>query len=274
MRSPRRRLQGRRHPGPRRPQRRVRPNSATDPSSSDSRLVERGAARRDLSQNPTRLFELMIPADSRLAGTHRSPTAGSAETFGLRVIGIARRGGSVYFPAPDEKFRQGDQLLVKGRRRSLELIRAIQSLELLDGEPDTAIAQGRRPTADGQAKSPSPRAAGLVGKTPARTRFPPPLRAGCPRDLAPRPRLPFPPPQHAPRVRRRPAALRPARPPSRRSPAIPDFLLLGTHRLRGDRTEAPGRKAMLAAGLMLAVVRRRCSPAGCRSPSPPSPVPR
>ncbi|NNC90515.1 MAG: SLC13 family permease [Akkermansiaceae bacterium] len=85
------------------------------------------------------LLELIIPADSHLVGTTIAES-GIGETLRLRVIGIARKGGSIYFPGPDEAFRHGDQLLVVGRPESLQLIRAIQSLELVnDVEPKPSL---------------------------------------------------------------------------------------------------------------------------------------
>ena len=87
----------------------------------------------DVYQHSQSLIELIIPAESQLAGL-TVEESGLGESLRLRIIGIARRSGSVYFPAADEKFQAGDQLLAVGRHESFELIRAIQSLELLENE--------------------------------------------------------------------------------------------------------------------------------------------
>ena len=88
----------------------------------------------DIYQHSQLLIELIIPPESQLAGS-TVEESGLGESLRLRIIGIARRSGSVYFPAADEKFQAGDQLLAIGHPESFELIRAIQSLELLENEP-------------------------------------------------------------------------------------------------------------------------------------------
>jgi len=87
------------------------------------------------------LLELNIPADSRLVGLTIAK-AGLNETLGLRIIGIARRGGSVLFPLSEEVLKAGDKLLVHGPRARIELMRGIQALELMEpaGE-DQLISQ-------------------------------------------------------------------------------------------------------------------------------------
>ncbi|MGI9239203.1 MAG: SLC13 family permease, partial [Verrucomicrobiales bacterium] len=87
---------------------------------------------RDVYPKSELLMELKVPAGSRLVDSTVAES-GLAESLGLRVIGIVRPQEAVYFPNPDEIFRAGDQLLVHGRERSLELIRAVQSLELVEG---------------------------------------------------------------------------------------------------------------------------------------------
>ena len=90
------------------------------------------------------LMELRVPEGSRLVDTTVA-ASGLADDLGLRVIGIVRPGEAVYFPSPEEAFRAGDQLLIHGRERSLEMIRAVQSLELVEGEkalPGPASKEG------------------------------------------------------------------------------------------------------------------------------------
>ncbi len=92
-------------------------------------------ALKDVYPKSEMLMEFVIPTDSRLVDASVA-ASGLAENLGLRVIGIVRRGEAVYFPGPDELFRAGDQLLIHGRERSLELMRAVQSLELVDGQEE------------------------------------------------------------------------------------------------------------------------------------------
>jgi di/tricarboxylate transporter len=81
------------------------------------------------------LLQLDVEEGSGLAGISVRE-AGLSERLHLRVIGIARQGGSVIFPSADEKFQAGDKLLIHGMRERIELMRGIQSLELIrsDGE--------------------------------------------------------------------------------------------------------------------------------------------
>ena len=94
---------------------------------------------KDIYSASDSLLELDIPADSRLAGTTIAES-GLSEALKLRVIGIARRPESIHFPPADEKFQPGDKLLVQGQKRSLKLMKALQSLELSEeSEPVEAV---------------------------------------------------------------------------------------------------------------------------------------
>jgi di/tricarboxylate transporter len=196
------------------------------------------------------LCELMIPPDSRLAGTTVAES-GLGETFGLRVIGIARRGGSVYFPEPDEKFRQGDQLLVTGGTESLERLRAVQSLELLEDQPASRPSPAAAPATGEAEVTLSPRS-----KLPGRTL----------RELDFRRRYGL----HVVAIWRRGRAFRShlrnmrlefgdallLSGPADRLDVLagdPDFLLLGST-LHRERAKPSPRAALVAAGVMLAVV--------------------
>lgn len=105
-----------------------------EPAFSTVQLVSEEALK-DVYPKSEMLMELIVPAGSHLVDTSLEDS-GLAENLGLRVIGIVRRGQAVYFPSPDEVFLAGDQLLVQGRSRSLELIRAVQSLTLVEGQED------------------------------------------------------------------------------------------------------------------------------------------
>ena len=71
-------------------------------------ISEQAVGELDLDSGS--LVELIIPAESQLVGMSISES-GLGDRLSLDIIGIARKGGSIYFPDPDEKFRTGDQLL-------------------------------------------------------------------------------------------------------------------------------------------------------------------
>ena len=79
------------------------------------------------------LFELSIPERSFLTGMTISES-GLWEVLRLRIVGIARRSGSNYFPTGDDRFEPGDKLLVHGRRETAEFLVGLQSLEVSDGD--------------------------------------------------------------------------------------------------------------------------------------------
>ncbi|MCP5537585.1 MAG: SLC13 family permease [Akkermansiaceae bacterium] len=75
------------------------------------------------------LFELSIPGQSHLTGMKISES-GLGDVLQLRVVGIARKSGSSYFPTGDDRFETGDRLLVHGTRETAEWLQALQSLEV------------------------------------------------------------------------------------------------------------------------------------------------
>ncbi len=81
----------------------------------------------DIYPDSATLIELAIPSESHLTGLRLRET-GLAEDLHLRVLGIARKSGSILFPDGDERILEGDKLLVNGTRRSIEMIRGLQSL--------------------------------------------------------------------------------------------------------------------------------------------------
>jgi di/tricarboxylate transporter len=96
----------------------------------------------DIYTQSDSLLELVSPPESSLVGVTIAQT-GFSETLQLRVIGIVRKSGSIYFPTADETFQAGDRWLVHGRPATLDLIRAIQSLEVEDGDlEELAMAKG------------------------------------------------------------------------------------------------------------------------------------
>lgn len=79
------------------------------------------------------LFELSIPEDSFLTGITLAES-GLKETLRLRVVGIARKSGSTYFPTGSERFEAGDQLLIQGSKETARLLSGLQSLEVIEDD--------------------------------------------------------------------------------------------------------------------------------------------
>ena len=113
----------------------------------------------DLQENSDSLVELAIPEDSQLADMSIAES-GLGNRLSLDIIGIARKGGSIYFPDPDEKFRKGDRLLALCEPETLALIHAIQSLELVESDAPADLTEDRSGLAEATL-SPS---SSLVGK--------------------------------------------------------------------------------------------------------------
>lgn len=120
----------------------------------------------DIYPESEQLLELHIPGDSRLSGLTIAQS-GIAD-LGLRIVGIARRGGNVLFPVGDEKFKRADKLLVHGTRENIARMHGLQSLELV--ETDAGDAPGL--TADsGYAEATLSPNSTLVGRTPRELGF-------------------------------------------------------------------------------------------------------
>jgi di/tricarboxylate transporter len=116
--------------------------------------------RKDLQENSDSLVELAIPEDSQLANISIAES-GLGNRLSLDIIGIARKSGSIYYPDPDEKFRPGDRLLALCDPETLELLRSIQSLELIETNGASDLSEDRSGLAEATL-SPS---SSLVGKT-------------------------------------------------------------------------------------------------------------
>jgi di/tricarboxylate transporter len=76
-----------------------------------------------------RLLLMSVPEGSRLAGKSLAQSE-LADSFGLSVLGIARKGKNKLMPRPKEKLHAGDQLVVEGRIEDVELLRALQDLSI------------------------------------------------------------------------------------------------------------------------------------------------
>ena len=77
------------------------------------------------------LLEMSLPENSHIVGLRLKDT-GVSEDLNIRIVGIARKEGSVLFPSGAERIKEGDKLLVHGSRQSIALIKGLQSLRLED----------------------------------------------------------------------------------------------------------------------------------------------
>jgi len=80
-----------------------------------------------------RLLLMTVPKRSRLVGKNLAQSE-LADSFGLSVLGIIRDNKTKLMPKPREKLRAGDRLVVEGRLEDVELLRALQELQIEDGE--------------------------------------------------------------------------------------------------------------------------------------------
>ncbi|MCW5877138.1 MAG: SLC13 family permease [Anaerolineales bacterium] len=81
-----------------------------------------------------RLLLLAVPAGSTLDGKNLAQSE-LADAFGLSVLGIIRGGKTRLMPRPRERLRAGDQLVVEGKLEDVELLQAIQQLQVQEGRP-------------------------------------------------------------------------------------------------------------------------------------------
>ncbi len=76
-----------------------------------------------------RMLRVKVPEASLLAGRMLAETR-LGNAYGLTVVGILRAGETLVLPDPREALRAGDQLLIQGRREDLEILGALQDLEV------------------------------------------------------------------------------------------------------------------------------------------------
>lgn len=81
-----------------------------------------------------RLLSVKVPEASLLAGQLLTETR-LADAFGLTVLAILRDGETRLLPDPGEALAAGDVLLLRGRRQDLEILAALQRLEISPEPP-------------------------------------------------------------------------------------------------------------------------------------------
>lgn len=93
-----------------------------------------GAEHAEMYRLEERAFLVRVPEGSTLAGRTLAESR-LGDAFDLNVVSIVRRGRTLASPAPGERIRAGDALLVVGRPEELETIRGLQQLEVAPGPP-------------------------------------------------------------------------------------------------------------------------------------------
>lgn len=86
-----------------------------------------------LYQLEDRLLRMAVPASSRLVGKSLADSE-LADAFGLSVLGIIRKGKTRLMPRPGEKLQGDDQLVVEGKLEDVQVLRALQNLEVSEGK--------------------------------------------------------------------------------------------------------------------------------------------
>ncbi len=114
------------------------------------------------------VFRIHVPEGSRLEGARYVDTR-FGEALGVGVLAL-RRGDEVHLlPGPDERFRAGDVLYVRGAAHDLEVFRGLQRLVVEEGEgPELAALESERAIVAEAVLSPRTT---LAGKTPTELRF-------------------------------------------------------------------------------------------------------
>ncbi len=79
-----------------------------------------------------RLLLFEVPEGSTLAGRTLAQSE-LGDSFGLSVLGVIRNGKTKLMPKPGEKLLAGDQLVIEGKLEDVELLRAMQKLQVGDG---------------------------------------------------------------------------------------------------------------------------------------------
>jgi di/tricarboxylate transporter len=88
----------------------------------------------DIYKLENRLMLISLPNESGLAGMSLLESR-LADAFGLSVLGIIREGTTLLMPVPTEKLRAGDKLVVEGKVEVVDVLSALQDLEVLPGAP-------------------------------------------------------------------------------------------------------------------------------------------
>ncbi len=95
-------------------------------------FTHNGQEAIDLYHLENRLLLLALPEGSSLTGKTLAQSE-LGDAFGLSVLGIIRKGRTRLMPKAKEKLQVGDQLVVEGKLEDVEMLEAIQALEVQDG---------------------------------------------------------------------------------------------------------------------------------------------
>jgi len=91
-----------------------------------------------------KIFEVTVPDNSVLVGQTLAECR-LGDAFGLRVLGIDRKGARLLLPEPEEEIQAGDQLIIHGTRQDLRILRGLQELEIeSETAPDLSVLESDR----------------------------------------------------------------------------------------------------------------------------------
>ncbi|MDA7597323.1 SLC13 family permease [bacterium] len=108
----------------------------------------------------TTLIGMDVPDDSRVIGMKISETGFSK--LDLRILGIARKSGSLLIPSSSEIILTGDKLLIHGNRKTVLALRRIEGLEVISAPEN---GNSSEPTDLGYSEVTLAPQSDLVGKT-------------------------------------------------------------------------------------------------------------
>ncbi len=104
-------------------------SESLEPLRMDHRLAVRVASEEDLQDLGRRLMLLHVPENSSLAGKTLAESQLGGR-FNLGVMGIIRGDKTDLMPHPNEVLREGDALLVKGKKEDFTAVAGLHELQL------------------------------------------------------------------------------------------------------------------------------------------------
>ena len=91
-----------------------------------------------------RMFIVSVPGQSVLAGDTITRSR-FGDAFDFRLLAIYRDGGLTIMPEPDQPLHGGDLLLIQGREEDLDVLRALQELQIEPANlPDSSMFESDR----------------------------------------------------------------------------------------------------------------------------------
>ena len=123
----------------------------------------------DTRQLDEHLMRIHVPEDSFLADRSVEESK-LGKAFGLMLLSLNREDGEIVRPTPQEVFRAGDSLVVKGDPQSLEILRGLQALKV-ERRVDQSVEDLESAQVGLAVVAIAPNARGIAGKTPRDLHF-------------------------------------------------------------------------------------------------------